>query len=273
MNDPDVKLLFWLVVLGGIAATGWYFRGALMPERTVPVVELPAAEAAPKAERTGPLHPISTPEPAAEADRSLLPLPPLDNSDAYFLLDIGAIFGSNIESLLLQEAVIDRLVATVDNLPRDRVSEQIRPVRRLTEKFAVADGSGTSGSTVLGEESFRRYDALVRHIAAADIDAIFDLYRRYYSLFQQSFERLGYPNAYFNDRFVEVIDHLLATPDPNEPLILTRPNVLYEFSDPELERLSSGQKLLLRMGTEHAAIVKEVLRTLRLRIVRSQVNG
>lgn len=269
MNDPAVKLLFWLVVLGGLAATGWYFRTELMPERAVPVVELPVSEPAPVAERTGPLHPISTAERAAEFDRSLVALPPLDNSDAYFLLDIGAIFGTDIESLLLQEAIIDRLVATVDNLPRDRVSEKIRPVRRLTEAFVVADATGTAGSMLLGEESFRRYDTLVRLVSAADIDAIVEMYRRYYPLFQQSFERLGYPDAYFNDRFVEVIDHLLATPDSGKPLVLTRPNVLYEFSDPELERLSSGQKLLLRMGTEHAAVVKDVLRALRSRLVSS----
>ena len=43
--------------------------------------------------------------------------------------------------------------------------------------------------------------------------------------------------------------------------------VLYEFADPELEDLSPGQKLLLRMGGEHRATVKEKLREFRTRIV------
>ena len=80
--------------------------------------------------------------------------------------------------------------------------------------------------------------------------------------------RLGYPNAYFNDRAVEVIDHLLETPTPDQPILLVRPHVLYEYADPELAALSSGQKLLLRMGAEHADKIKAVLRGLRVRIVK-----
>jgi hypothetical protein len=61
----------------------------------------------------------------------------------------------------------------------------------------------------------------------------------------------------------------LDTPEPDGPLNLTRPNVLFEFADPELEALSSGQKLLLRMGNAHALTMKQVLRELRTRIVVS----
>lgn len=80
--------------------------------------------------------------------------------------------------------------------------------------------------------------------------------------------RLGYPNGYFNDRVVEVIDHLLATPQPDEPVRLVRPHVLYEFADPELEALSSGQKLMLRVGSRHAATIEHVLQDLRSQLVR-----
>jgi hypothetical protein len=38
---------------------------------------------------------------------------------------------------------------------------------------------------------------------------------------------------------------------------------LYEFADAELEGLSSGQKLLLRMGAEHRSRVKQALREFR----------
>ena len=99
--------------------------------------------------------------------------------------------------------------------------------------------------------------------AAADVSAVVDTYRRFYPLFQESYERLGYPNKYFNDRVIEVIDHLLETPLPEEQIRLVRPHVLYEFSDPELQSLSSGQKLILRMGSEHAVIVKKVMREVR----------
>ena len=64
-----------------------------------------------------------------------------------------------------------------------------------------------------------------------------------------------------------VIDHLLATPQPPEPLALVRPKVFWEYADPELEALSAGQKLLLRMGHENAALVRARLRELRALIV------
>lgn len=41
------------------------------------------------------------------------------------------------------------------------------------------------------------------------------------------------------------------------------------FADAELEALSSGQKLLLRIGSEHAAKIKQTLTELRARIVQS----
>ena len=43
------------------------------------------------------------------------------------------------------------------------------------------------------------------------------LYRRLYPLFQQAYAELGYPTGHFNDRLVEVVDHLLAAPEPTQP--------------------------------------------------------
>ena len=97
-------------------------------------------------------------------------------------------------------------------------------------------------------------------------ETIVETYRRYYPLIQEAYIGLGYPDGYFNDRAVEVIDHLLATPVPDGPVRLERPHVLYEFADPELEALSSGQKLLLRMGSDQATRLQQALAELRSRI-------
>ena len=64
------------------------------------------------------------------------------------------------------------------------------------------------------------------------------------------------------------IDHLLATPEPEEPIRLVQPHVLYEFADPELEALSGGQKLLIRMGPDHISRIKAVLSEVRTRIAQ-----
>ena len=100
------------------------------------------------------------------------------------------------------------------------------------------------------------------------------LYRQLYPNFQSAYEALGYPGRYFNDRVVDVIDHLLETPSVDEPVAVkladikgpiqpARPWVIVEFADASLESRSAGQKLLLRMGPDHARTLKAKLRQLR----------
>ncbi len=264
MDDREVKLFVALLVIAGLAAAGWYYRDRLLPPDEA-ATAAPAERPAEPAADAGPRYPL---DPLADQDtdgRRLVPLPPLDDSDAYFLLALVDAFGRDIEPLLASEALIDRFVATIDNLPRDHVAERIRPIGRLADAF-IADEPANDAPVYLTAENFQRYDALTARLAAADVDAVADTYRRFYPLFQQSYERLGYPNAYFNDRVVEVIDHLLATPDPEVPIRLIRPHVLYEFAEPELEALSAGQKLMIRIGPANADVVKRFLRTLRAEI-------
>jgi hypothetical protein len=104
------------------------------------------------------------------------------------------------------------------------------------------------------------------------------VYVRLYPLFQKAYEELGYPNRYFNDRLVEVIDHLLAAPEPAGPLRLVRPPVKgpielqgpyarYDFADPALESRSAGQKMMMRMGPENEKRLKAKLNEVRRQLV------
>ena len=210
MDDPDLKLLRGIMMLMVFGVVGWTYRDELLsnPQPEPVVAEPVAVEPEPD---PGPKHPLPEPRTDETRTRELVPLPPLNDSDAYFLLEIGTTLGPVIESLLVREAVIDRLVTTTDNLPRKHVSEKIRPVGRLAQTFRPDTFDDVF---TLGPANFSRYDDLVVQIAGADVDAIVDLYQRFYPLFQQSYERLGYPDAYFNDRLIDVIDHLLETPAP-----------------------------------------------------------
>jgi len=123
-----------------------------------------------------------------------------------------------------------------------------------------------AGRIFLGAENGARYAPLMTALQAADAQAIADLYLRWYPLFQEAYRGLGYPNRHFNDRVVAVIDHLLATPQPQGPVELVRPKVIYHFADPELEKRSSGQKVLLRVGPQNAAAIKAKLKEIRDRI-------
>lgn len=218
----------------------------------------------PERRLTGPVHPIESLQWTGPEADELVSLPDLNDIDAFLRLELVDRFGGQLDTLLVTDALIDKIVTTVDNLPRSQVAERVRPIGRIAGAF-TAD-TADDGASVLNESNFDRYRTLVDMFALADPDSVIDLYRRYYPLLQKSYESLGYPNSYFNDRVVEVIDHLLETPDPAEPLRLVRPHVLYEFENPEFEALSSGQKFLLRMGTENAARTKKALAALRDRI-------
>jgi hypothetical protein len=146
-----------------------------------------------------------------------------------------------------------RIVATVDNLGRTHAPSRLWPVNPSPGRFQV-DKSGA-----IGADNGLRYTPFVLMVEKLDVRQAAALYVRFYPQFQQAYEELGYPKRYFNDRLVQVIDQLLLTPEPDEPLRVhlppiqgpmqpERPWVLYEFDDPALQALPAGQKLLLRVG-------------------------
>ena len=126
---------------------------------------------------------------------------------------------------------------------------------------------------VLDPANYQRYDALVRIVQGIDTQKLVATYTRYYPLFQESYQSLGHPPEYFNDRLIEVVEHLLDTPEVADPIPLAQPNVLYEFADPKLESLSAGQKSLIRMGPENARVVKAKLRELRSALIAQRPGG
>jgi len=267
LDDIEFKWLALLLLAVGAAGALWYFRDDINPpaEPSAVIDPAPAGEKLAPREPLHPIEPLSLTPGAGE----LIELPPLDESDSYFALALVTVFGNGLEDLLDDEGLIDKSVATVDNLTRSHVAEKIRPVGRIQGSFMVA-AAGANGPYYLSPDNYGRYDFLVNMLTGANLDELAATYRRFYPLMQEAFTRLGYPDAYFNDRLIAVIDHLLTTPEPDEPVQLVRPHVLYEFADPALEALSSGQKLLLRMGSDNAARVKSVLEELRSRIAQAR---
>lgn len=262
-RSGDGLLIILLVV--AVAAGGVWYYWQKSAQTTVESGDAPPADVAPAMPpRTGPLHPLEASLPPAQ-DLELVPLPPLDDLDAYLRLEAINIFGDALDQLLANERLIDRFVATVDNLPRPRVAERIRPLDKLASTFTV-DSNNDDDSIILSPANFERYTFLIDMLRYADIDSMIDAYRRFYPAFQKAYVQLGYPDGYFNDRLIEVIDHLLATPQPEQPIRLTRPRVLYEYADADTEALSSGQKLMLRIGDEQAGILRNVLTEVRARI-------
>lgn len=262
MREKQFEWLIPILLAAGAAAALWYYWWQSRPAEPVPAAAAPAAVVAEPAARVDPVHPVVTDESTPAEKPALVPLPALDESDEYFELAIADLFDESLTELLVETGLIGKIVATVDNLPRSHVAERVRPLNRLEGEF-TADEQDNSGQATISELNYLRYDALVNVVTSADLNAVAEVYRRFYPLFQKAYVDLGYPDGYFNDRLVEVLDHLLATPDVEGPLALVRPHVLYEYADPELESLSSGQKLMLRMGRNHRARMKQTLRQVR----------
>ncbi|HEY8518839.1 MAG TPA: DUF3014 domain-containing protein [Gammaproteobacteria bacterium] len=245
----------------------WYDRArepAPVPAPSEPVAETP------------PPVPVPPPEPAAELPEELasLPppepdpaveLPPIQESDPLVKEWLSESFGAQaVEEILRPERLVRRFVVSIDNLPREQVALAQLPLRDTPGRFIA---SGPEGDKVLGPENYARYDAFVDAFEKVDAAMLVAAYHRAYPLLQQAYEDLGYPGRSFNTRLLEVIEHLLATPDVTGPLKLVQPHVLYQFADPELEALSAGQKALLRMGPENAAAVKAKLREIRAELI------
>lgn len=253
-------LLPAIVVVALVAAAVWFYRQ--QPNAPVPAEQSAGTETAPAAP-TGPQYPV--PLPGADSGGQLIDLPSLDDSDAYFKLELLGLFGEALDNLLVESGLIDKFVITIDNLPQSSVAERVRPLRSIEGPFPV-EPADVEGTYVIGGDNAARYAPLIGVLSSADPQRVMETYSRFYPLMQEAYVRLGYPDAYFNDRLIAVIDHLLAAPEPETPLRLVRPNVLYQYADPELEALSAGQKLMLRMGRENAATVKALLRDYRNRL-------
>ena len=142
------------------------------------------------------------------------------------------------------------------------------------QKFPVKPAAGSFGTAsagnglVIGESNSLRYAPYVRLLDTVDAQAMVALYVRNYPLFQQAYRELGFPNGHFNDRLVEAMDLMLATPDSPAALKVVQPKIFYEFADRDLEQLPAGQKLMLRIGRDNAASVKKRLREIRALLTR-----
>jgi len=230
---------------------------------TAPPAAPPATSVAPPAAPSTPHYPI---EAAAPSAAESAPLPAIGDSDAPLQDLMASIFaGAPLDRIFHLQEIVPRFVATIDNLPRQTVALSRMSVNPIGGSIETTQ---TDGRVLLRTDNASRYAMYVRVMDQADTAKLVEAYVRYYPLFQKAYEDLGYPHGYFNDRLVEVIDHLLATPDVSAPIALAQPKVLYEFADPALEQRSAGQKILMRMGPVNEAHVKA-----KLRAIRSGVTG
>lgn len=253
INKPIVGVAAAIFVLaaGGV----YYLRSRNAP---LPPAPLAAVNPAPAPAEPAVSHPLPK---AGDTPGATGPVPALADSDTPLLDALAQLSSADaVKQFLAPQDVIRKMVVTIDNLPRQKVAVEKRPTNQIAGTF-IATGDEIHGT--LDQRNFERYKPMVSVISHMDMKQLGAIYIHYYPLFQESYQSLGYPNGYFNDRLVEVIDSLLATPEPKTPIELVRPNVMYTYADASLEARPAGQKLLIRMGPENAKAIKAKLTELR----------
>ena len=258
MNGSKDSFWFWgggiavLVIVAGIAV--YVYQRDRTPAEVKPATQT-AAPAAPTA------APPAAPERAPQPVRAT-PLPALDESDAEVVSGLTELLGGRepLQQFLVPQRIIRNTVVTIDNLPREKIAVNQRPAKPTGGKFIV---TGPEDAREIAPENYARYAPFVAVVKKVDAKTLAAFYRGLQPLFQQAYEELGNPGASFDARLRQVIDHLLQTPDVTQPVKLVQPSVTNKYADPKLESLSSGQKLLIRMGPENENALKAKLRELR----------
>lgn len=256
------RIIVWIMALSAMAIAAvallWQPSTPLQRLQQEVPVPIPKQDAAPAIQ-----YPL--PDVGTRGDT----LPALDHSDAEMLAGLVHV-QRKLGDLLYPQRIVRNIVVTIDNLPREEASVRVRPVKPVPGMFQT---SVEHERLLIARTNAQRYRAYVQIFEAIDPDRLVALYLRFYPLFQQAYQELGYPTRHFNDRLVTVIDHLLTAPELDAPAELVQPRVLYEFADPALQQASAGHKVMLRMGAEHAKRVKTHLKKIRAYVVAASAQG
>ena len=283
----------WGVIgLAVAAGSGWWFWQRQAPAELSP----PQTQVAPQAPVTLPpaepavadAPPVVMVEQTAAAPQHPLEVQTdMNAEDAAALEQVVTewLGRENALRFVALQGLAHHTVATVDNLARSHAAPRLWPLYPVGGRMVVTEDA--EGTLSIAPANTRRYDAVVGFLGALDAKQAAAVYRRVYPVLQRAYEELGYPGKHFNDRLVQVIDHLLQTPQPKGPLTLqlvqvqsaeqgsaapVKPWLRYEYQDERLQRLSAGQKMLLRIGPDHAQVLRGQLHSLRAEIASSAAS-
>ncbi len=271
--DRSIFFVLVFIVITSVAYYMWQEREAekVLSTRTQKEIEVPpkaTKKIAPRPEIRYPVPVPNTQQPleSSEPPKPVVipdPLPALDESDASLTHRLQQHHPlEKLQTLFVPGEMIRHFVVTVDNLDGRKLARRYSLVRSPITTLVV-EKVGSEDEFILDPGNYARYEPYMNFLAAISDQQLLSIYVRFYPLFQQAYEELGYPDRYFNDRLIEIMDHLLATPVIKGKIRLTRPKVYYQYADSELEILTAGQKILVRIGNDNAKIVRERLTSIR----------
>ena len=112
-----------------------------------------------------------------------------------------------------------------------------------------------------------RYEPFVALVSNIDAKTLVSFYRGLEPLFQQAYEELGHPDASFNDALERGHRASAADADAARRDRARAAERALRYADERLEKLSAGQKLLIRMGVDNATVIKGKLREIQAELL------
>ena len=186
-------------------------------------------------------------EPAPESDPATPPVASLEETDAWIRTVIGQVseHPELVRWVMGHDGLVRRLAAAVDNVARGESPRAHLSFLEPRDGFRASEGGGR---LTVDPRSFGRYDIARQAFISLDTASSVRLFLEVEPLFDEAYRELGYPDGHFRGVLLQAIDHVLATPIPEDEIELDRRVDSYHFADPALEALSPAQKHYLRMG-------------------------
>ena len=262
---PYERLLLAIPLVAVAGAAGYFW--SRNPNYEIPS-STPLEQKAAESEKPKVQYPVSSDENSESKSSKRKEASPRDYSGQTIESALSDLIGKDLfESIFNLDEFAGRIVVAVENMTSPtQLSEEHSPLKPLESTFVTTGGKNHAS---ISPDNFKRYTPFVELAKAVDPNKLVAIYVHFYPAFQSAYHELG-TDKYFNDRVVEVIDHILKTPEvAGYPRVVRpSPHYRYKFADIELENLSSSQKVLIRMGYDNAQVIKLKLRQLRKLLVQ-----
>jgi len=199
-------------------------------------------------------------------------LPTLDESDSWLQEKLPAItWRKELLKLVIDEDMIRRLVVFTDNFSQGVIAYEHSPLIKPASSFSAIETNKDGVAALLWDETnSRRFSLYVDLLRSVDSDTLISWYFELKPLIDQAYQELGYPDENFTDVLQDAITKVLDMEIPKERLELTRPSVMYQFKNQEIEKRDDVEKLLLRLGKENLLVIKSVLLEMNEKLSRAR---
>lgn len=266
MKSLIAAIVVVLLVAGGAF---WYLSSGTDPDSVEPIAESTpdSGDLSAFSDRTTNTAPPQAADVAMPADSSSMETfdetivrPPSDLNDSDGRVQAAAAdLSPKIASMMSPREQVRKWVLMTDLMAAGQLPNKRRPLDYPVESFKVEK----QGDRVLmSDANYQRVAPLVDRVVSMEPERVAAYYDTWQPLLESAYGEQGKPGS-FHQRVTETIDRILEV----EPLTgqpeLVRPNVMYKYKDPKLEKAPELNKWLWRMGPDNMEKLQDFLRELR----------